>query len=48
MSYSPYIETLHDERAPAGHSVHGTHYSILRVPIWQKTLPPKVIPAAWA
>jgi hypothetical protein len=28
--YSPFFQTLHDERAPAGHLGNGTHASILR------------------
>jgi hypothetical protein len=34
MSYSPFFQTLHDETQPVGHLGRGTHYSILRVPIW--------------
>jgi hypothetical protein len=29
-SYSPFFQTLHDERSPAGHLGNGTHASILR------------------
>ncbi len=35
MPYSPFFQTLHDETQPVGHFGRGTHYSILRVPIWQ-------------
>jgi len=35
MSYSPFFQTLHDETRPVGQFGRGTHYSILRVPIWQ-------------
>lgn len=35
MSYSPFFQTLHDEPAPVGNFGRGTHYSVLRVPIWQ-------------
>ena len=35
MSYSPFFQTLHDETQPVGHLGRGTHYSVLRVPIWQ-------------
>ena len=35
MSYSPFFQTLHDETRPVGQLGRGTHYSILRVPIWQ-------------
>ena len=35
MPYSPFIQTLHDETQPVGHLGRGTHYSVLRVPIWQ-------------
>lgn len=35
MSYSPFFQTLHDEVKPVGHLGRGTHYSVLRVPIWQ-------------
>ena len=34
MSYSPFFQTLHDETQPVGHLGSGTHYSVLRVPIW--------------
>jgi len=29
-SYSPFFQTLHDERSPTGHLGNGTHASILR------------------
>jgi hypothetical protein len=35
MPYSPFFQTLHDETRPVGHLGRGTHYSVLRVPIWQ-------------
>jgi hypothetical protein len=35
MSYSPVFQTLHDEIRPVGHLGRGTHYSVLRVPVWQ-------------
>jgi len=35
MPYSPFFETLHDETQPVGHFGRGTHYSVLRVPVWQ-------------
>jgi len=35
MSYSPFFQTLHDETQPVGDLGRGTHYSVLRVPIWQ-------------
>jgi hypothetical protein len=35
MPYSPFIQTLHDETQAVGHLGRGTHYSVLRVPIWQ-------------
>lgn len=34
MSYSPFFQALHDETQPVGHLGRGTHYSVLRVPIW--------------
>lgn len=37
MSYSPFFQTLHDEKGPVGRLGNGTHYSVLRVPIWQDT-----------
>ncbi|MGH7592632.1 MAG: hypothetical protein ACRELE_02070 [Gemmatimonadales bacterium] len=35
MIYSPFFQTLHDEPEPVGDFGRGTHYSVLRVPIWQ-------------
>ena len=35
MPYSPFFQTLHDETRPVGQLGRGTHYSVLRVPIWQ-------------
>jgi hypothetical protein len=35
MSYSPFFQMLHDETRPVGQLGRGTHYSVLRVPIWQ-------------
>jgi len=34
MSYDPFFQTLHDELHPVGNFGHGSHYSVLRVPIW--------------
>ena len=34
MAYSPFFQSLHDETQPVGHFGRGTHYSVLRVPIW--------------
>jgi hypothetical protein len=34
MPYSPFFQTLHDEIGPVGDLGRGTHYSVLRVPIW--------------
>jgi hypothetical protein len=34
MRYSPFFQVLHDETKPVGHFGRGTHYSVLRVPIW--------------
>lgn len=36
MAYSPFFETLHDERAPVGSLGRGTHYSVVRtvLPVW--------------
>jgi hypothetical protein len=34
MPYSPFFQALHDETQPVGHFGRGTHYSVLRVPIW--------------
>ena len=34
MPYSPFFQPLHDETRPVGHFGRGTHYSVLRVPIW--------------
>ncbi|MGH7594237.1 MAG: hypothetical protein ACRELE_10365 [Gemmatimonadales bacterium] len=35
MPYSSFFQTLHDETQPVGHLGRGTHYSVLRVPMWQ-------------
>jgi hypothetical protein len=35
MSYSSFFQTLHDETRPVGDFGRGTHYSVLRAPIWQ-------------
>lgn len=35
MPYSPFFQTLHDETQPVGRLGRGTHYSVLRVPMWQ-------------
>lgn len=34
MSYCPFFQTLHDETRPVGNLGRGTHYSVLRVPVW--------------
>lgn len=34
QSYSPFFETLHDERKPVGYLGRGTHYSVLKIPVW--------------
>ncbi|MFM0529740.1 hypothetical protein PQR11_32710 [Paraburkholderia strydomiana] len=34
MSYCPFFQTLHDETRPVGNFGKGTHYSVLRAPIW--------------
>jgi hypothetical protein len=38
MSYSSFFQTLYDETGPVGNFGRGTHYSVLRVPIWQDEL----------
>src|SRR5256885_14169437 len=38
MSYSSFFQTLYDETRPVGNFGRGTHYSVLRVPIWQDEL----------
>jgi hypothetical protein len=35
MSYSPFFQVLHDEKAPVGYMGRGTHYSVLRAVVWQ-------------
>lgn len=35
MKYSPFFDVLHDERMPVGYLGRGTHYSVLRAPVWQ-------------
>jgi hypothetical protein len=35
MLYSPFFQPLHDETQAVGDFGRGTHYSVLRVPIWQ-------------
>jgi hypothetical protein len=35
MSYSPFFQVLHDERQTVGNFGRGTHYSVLRAPIWR-------------
>lgn len=37
-SYSPFFQTLYDETHPVGRFGRGTHYSVLRAPIWQGAL----------
>lgn len=37
-SYSPFLQTLHDQTHPIGKLGRGTHYSVLRAPIWQSAL----------
>lgn len=34
MSYCPFFQTLHDEMQPVGKLGRGTHYSVLRAPVW--------------
>lgn len=34
MSYSQFFQTLYDELRPVGNLGRGTHYSVLRSPIW--------------
>lgn len=34
MSYCPFFQTLHDETHPVGNLGRGTHYSVLRAPVW--------------
>jgi len=34
MSYCPFFQTLHDETRPVGNLGRGTHYSVLRAPVW--------------
>ncbi|AAP85944.1 hypothetical protein OOOCML_33290 (plasmid) [Cupriavidus necator H16] len=38
MSYCPFFQTLHDETRPVGNLGRGTHYSILRAPVWHDEL----------
>ena len=38
MSYSSFFQTLYDETRPVGNFGRGTHYSVLRVPMWQDEL----------
>jgi hypothetical protein len=44
MAYSPFFETLHDERAPVGRLGRGTHYSVVRtvLPVWSGSDPAHV------
>lgn len=34
MSYCPFFQTLHDETRAVGNIGRGTHYSVLRAPVW--------------
>ena len=34
MSDCPFFQTLHDETRPVGNLGRGTHYSVLRAPVW--------------
>jgi hypothetical protein len=34
MSKMPFFKTLHDETSPVGSFGRGTHYSVMRAPIW--------------
>jgi hypothetical protein len=38
MSEVPFFKTLYNETGPVGNFGRGTHYSVMRVPIWQDTL----------
>jgi len=38
MSYCPFFQTLHDETRPMGNLGRGTHYSVLRAPVWHDEL----------
>jgi hypothetical protein len=38
MSEFPFFKTLHNETKPVGDFGRGTHYSVMRVPIWRDTL----------
>jgi hypothetical protein len=38
-NYSPFFEVLYDEPAPVGYLGRGTHYSVLRAPVWQDEKP---------
>ena len=37
MVYSPFFQTIHDERAPLGTFGRGTHHSVLRAVSWHDT-----------
>ncbi|MBY4714904.1 hypothetical protein [Burkholderia cepacia] len=38
MSYCPFFQTLYDETHPVGNLGRGTHYSVLRAPVWHNEL----------
>lgn len=38
MSYCPFLQTLHDDTRPVGNLGRGTHYSVLRAPVWHDEL----------
>lgn len=38
MSYCSFFQTLHDETRPVGNLGRGTHYSVLRAPVWHDEL----------
>ena len=38
MSYYPFLQTLYDETRPVGNLGRGTHYSVLRAPVWHDEL----------
>lgn len=38
QKYSDFFQTLHDEQSPVGHLGRGTHYSVLKIPVWHDRL----------
>ncbi len=38
MSYCHFFQTLYDETHPVGNLGRGTHYSVLRAPVWHDEL----------